>query len=339
MSPIAKIKAAYSENRLIPFIGSGFSKKVAPDWDNFIIKLFRNSTDKKNVKKFNDNLEKLEYYIISQGNGDFEKGKRKLVNYIDKTLTYIISKSGSTSKTNIDGLPIDLDVHDLFCEKFKDRRIYTTNWDNLIEEVGSFPVFRNRKDILEKGCDKGVIKFHGSVGSTRNNYGDELIICKSDYWNRISHITPFDILFQSDFLEKKILFIGYSLRDLNVSLTIYQLEKLISHVNDNKRRIFWAVAEYRDNPRVITLAEHSKMEPYFLLNMKNEKFLRKIDKEIKKKCRYCKLKNIFNHSTAKLKGSEICNNCEDIRILKDNYRLNKEKFTENGIKRLLKQLN
>lgn len=301
---LKKIQAAYKENRLIPFVGSGFSSSVAPKWDKFITDLFINDT--RPLQHITDNLERLEYYVI-------KNTKKKLIEHINNKLSFkvIEKQNGKPSKVTTEDGEIYLETHDLLCEKFKDRIIYTTNWDNLIEKVGSFDPIINREDILH-GCKKGVIKFHGSVGNPKN-HGDELIACKSDYWQRISNITPFDILFQSDYIKNYYLFIGYSLRDINISLTIYQLMKLINSNRKkvSEKRIFWAVAEPRSDQRIMVLSKHSNIIPYYLLSAEDSKRLKKIDDSLLKLCGDCRIEDLAKDTEVNtFSGRNVCNACE-----------------------------
>lgn len=330
---LSQIKDAYEDSRLIPFIGSGFSASVAPKWDDFIEELFKG--EKEVFEEINDNLELLEYYVIT-------KKKKSLLEKIDKTLTFNVkTELGKPSSVTKGTKEILLKTHDLLCEKFKDQIIYTTNWDNLIEDVGGFNKFTNRIDTLSSGCKKGVIKFHGSVGMKKDKTGDELVACKSDYWQRISNITPFDILFQSDYVKNYYLFIGYSLRDINVSLTIYQLMKLInSNRKKNKeKRIFWAVAEPRGDKRVKVLSNHSNIVPYFLLTKKNELVLKNLKKESKSLCDQCKIENLAKIKSLKsLKGIDVCKECPSVNAKKKEYEDEWKKFIEHGTIKLLKNL-
>lgn len=333
---LTKIKEKYAENRLIPFIGSGFSSSVAPKWDDFIEALLGKNNDV--FEDINDNLELLEYYVINNK----KDGKKKLFDEINKILKFDVNKISGKASVKNGTTDIYLETHELLCDKFKNQIIYTTNWDNLIEAVGGFASYTNRKDTLDRGCKEGVIKFHGSVGVAYEKSGDELVACKSDYWQRISNVTPFDILFQSDYVKNYYLFIGYSLRDINVSLTIYQLMKLINsnRKRNKEKRIFWAVAEPRSDKRVKVLSKHSNIVPYYLLTKKNEKELLDIKKELKSLCENCKIEELAkDEKTKTFKGSDVCKKCPIIEDKKKKYDTMWNGFIELGTKRLLNNLN
>ena len=72
MEILKDIKSSYSEARLIPFIGAGFSKNIQgyPDWDGFIIKLSQKLVPEQPdyLKKImgDNRLQSVEYFMMSQ---------------------------------------------------------------------------------------------------------------------------------------------------------------------------------------------------------------------------------------------------------------------------------
>lgn len=105
--------------------------------------------------------------------------------------------------------------------------IYTTNYDRNIERTFEL---RGRKvskivsmlDVANASADQPhIVKFHGDFDDENS-----LVLTESDYFDRLDFESPLDIKFRSDVLGRSILFIGYSLNDLNLRILLYRMQKL-----------------------------------------------------------------------------------------------------------------
>lgn len=63
-----------------------------------------------------------------------------------------------------------------------------------------------------------------------------LTFSESDYFERLAFESPLDIKLRADMLNKSILFLGYSLSDINIRLLIYKLDQLWKKSNNNSNR-------------------------------------------------------------------------------------------------------
>jgi hypothetical protein len=105
--------------------------------------------------------------------------------------------------------------------------IYTTNYDRWIEkafESCDRPYFKisTARHLAEAPPSvTQIIKFHGDFDSD-----DSLVLTESDYFERLEFESPLDLRLRSDVIGRSVLFIGYSLADLNVRLLFYKLTKL-----------------------------------------------------------------------------------------------------------------
>ncbi|SFM30673.1 SIR2 family NAD-dependent protein deacylase [Methylobacterium pseudosasicola] len=105
--------------------------------------------------------------------------------------------------------------------------IYTTNYDRNIENIFKLKGMKhhkiaNAKDITLANPDIAhIVKFHG-------DFDDDLsmVLTESDYFERLNFETPLDIKFRSDILGRSVLFVGYSLTDLNMRLLLYKMQKM-----------------------------------------------------------------------------------------------------------------
>lgn len=104
--------------------------------------------------------------------------------------------------------------------------IYTTNYDRNIErifELRSKP-FTKISSVLDVATaplgQTQIIKFHGDFDDDAS-----LVLTESDYFERLEFESPLDVKFRADVLGRSILFVGYSLSDLNLRLLLYRLQK------------------------------------------------------------------------------------------------------------------
>jgi len=116
-------------------------------------------------------------------------------------------------------------VHELICG-LDFPIIYTTNFDRNLETAfqlrgKDFVKIVSAKDIarIRDGVTQ-IVKFHGDFDDDPS-----IVIAETDYLDRLSFESPLDIKFRSDALGKTILFVGYSLSDLNIRFLLHRLWK------------------------------------------------------------------------------------------------------------------
>jgi hypothetical protein len=114
-------------------------------------------------------------------------------------------------------------VHELICN-LDFPIIYTTNFDRNLEAAfqlhgKDFVKIVNAKDVarIQEGVTQ-IVKYHGDFDDDSS-----IVIAETDYLDRLSFETPLDIKFRSDALGKTILFIGYSMTDLNIRFLLHRL--------------------------------------------------------------------------------------------------------------------
>ena len=299
---LKEIKNSYKKRRLIPFVGAGFSKNIEgyPTWGGFI-KILCDDLKKDGVdidpvqeRRFKNNpLEATEYYIRSKGKKEeqnpssiysgtaFERGKRVLLKNLNDLFCNHVYKE---NKWNL---------HNTLMSKKKFKVVYTTNWDNTLEQANDkklTPIFKvdQFKSIIGSSSIPRVIKFHGHF--EYNDGAVSLIACETDYMKRISEENPFDIKFKNDLLHNDFLFIGYSFSDPNVKLVLYEIKEILTDVHaTHKPNIYWISANYIDKERVNLVSQmfDDIIKPYFLLTEKQETKLKNYENKIKKQCCSC----------------------------------------------------
>lgn len=104
--------------------------------------------------------------------------------------------------------------------------IYTTNYDRWLEKSFDYwekpySKIANVSDIASAKEDQTqIIKFHGDFDDDKS-----IVLTESSYFERMNFESPLDIKLRSDVLGKTVLFLGYSLSDINIRYLLYRLQK------------------------------------------------------------------------------------------------------------------
>ncbi len=78
------------------------------------------------------------------------------------------------------------------------------------------------KDLVNlDSASTQIVKFHGDFDDYKS-----IVLTESSYFERLDFEQPLDIKLRSDVLGKTILFIGYSLNDINIRFLLYKLNKI-----------------------------------------------------------------------------------------------------------------
>lgn len=186
----------FVNNRVIPFIGAGFSKNAdipkglsMPDWNEIGKLAAAEITD---YEYDNNAIDALSYY-------EDLYSRAKLVEFLMKELHFGKIHPGNTYKA--------------FCELFTGT-ICTTNFDSLLEDEMillhrpvSVIVTKDRLTIGNMDESK-IIKLHGDF-----NHPDKMVITENDYDMYIERNPIFATYIANLFINNTMLLIGYSLDD------------------------------------------------------------------------------------------------------------------------------
>jgi NAD-dependent SIR2 family protein deacetylase len=198
------------EGKLIPFIGAGLSMRLGlPAFSSLIDIIAVQLGYDPEVYRMNGNYWQLaEYYVAVKGSiGPLRSEMDRLFDPSDERIQ--LSKA-HTALTEMK-LPL----------------IYTTNYDRIIErafELKNKPCYTvtNIDDMAAAPADATqVIKFHGAFSDDSS-----LVLTESSYFERLEFESAMDIKLRADMLGKSLLFVGYSLNDINIRYMLYKLHKL-----------------------------------------------------------------------------------------------------------------
>jgi hypothetical protein len=133
--------------------------------------------------------------------------------------------------------------------------IYTTNYDRWLEIAFEkrgqpYQKIANMADLAANPSDRPeIIKFHGDFEED-----DSLVLTEASYFQRMIFETPLDIRLRSDSLARPLLFIGYSLHDINTRYLLYRLQELWkSSAHADQRPISYIVMNERNPAQEIVL--------------------------------------------------------------------------------------
>lgn len=244
---INAIKEKVREEKLIPFVGAGFSANIEgyPSWRRSVEMLEERCSG---CKEFtNDFLEAYQYAYWESGkevsckevSTILDRGKKELrKSFLCPTLNKPIERLKRQTSMSLKN---ELKQHVLLVSNFK--KIYTTNWDTLIEftcnkaripykshfaKIGRYSYgskyYLNKEISNTSNTDKcvNIIKYHGCV---TDKSATSIIASSADYHERISslYVHPLDQELYWDMREKAIMFIGYSLNDVNIRYVMNQV--------------------------------------------------------------------------------------------------------------------
>lgn len=240
MNNTEKIKELIKEKKLILFVGAGVSRNIGlPSFRELIDEVAKLSGfDPDIFKSFSNYQSLVEYYHIQK------RGIGELRSFMDRTWhSNEIEEKMKHSEIHSAIFKLDFPI------------IYTTNYDNWLEK--SYEHYKREytkivsvKDFLNiKEGKTQIIKFHGDFSSD-----ESIVLTESSYFERMEFSSPLDIKLRSDVIGKSILFIGYSLEDINMRLLIYKLNKMWSGLTDIRPDLFILLSKPNEIEETILLS-------------------------------------------------------------------------------------
>lgn len=217
---VDELKKSLKNEEAILFIGAGIPATLGlPTWSKLIAHIARElGYDERLFKQYGDSLQLAEYYMLNKGR-------------IGELRSWMDS-NWKIEEAKIKASDIYESITKLNCPI-----IYTTNYDHSLEDA--FRIFGKPykkitgiEDLVGlKKEETQIIKFHGDTIDDSS-----IVLTESSYFNRLDFESPLDIKLRSDMLGKSIIFIGYSLSDINVRFLIYKLNQLWKDSNKISQR-------------------------------------------------------------------------------------------------------
>ena len=204
------LRAAHEREQLILFVGAGVSQSLGlPPWSELIDHMARElGYEPAAYRQYGSALALAEFFRLQHGNIG------PLRSWMDRQW-HAPNMSVAQSR-----------VHELIV-RANFKLIYTTNYDRWLEfafehhrreyvkVVSVADLARIRRDATQ------IVKFHGDFEND-----ESIVLDETSYFRRLDFESPLDIKLRADVLGRSVLFIGYSLADINIRYLFYKLSRL-----------------------------------------------------------------------------------------------------------------
>ncbi len=221
---LSEVSDLCSKNKIVPFLGAGCSiSTLQCDWDS----LMQQISEEYDIGK-QGNLQTAQKFINKYG-------KEKFCNVLNDKLTV---KEFDDEKGYVYLAILSMAI----------GIIYTTNQDNVLEKCCEKYGFKYNTiitldDLIQSEIGRGMyIKYHGDY-----KVPESVVFGEDDYLDRIDDKNNFlDIRLKSDMLGRKILFVGYSFRDINLKLFFRRLKNVFGDIPESYM-IVWQLNDDLEN--------------------------------------------------------------------------------------------
>lgn len=282
LSHLFHIQEASKHNRLVAFVGAGVSKNSGiPLWSELISAMKQELPD--SLQHETDDLKIAQLYKDSRGHKE----------YMDKVKEVLMYNKA-----------IPNDIHRAILD-LNPNHIITTNYDDLLEqeiqnEFKQFAVIRENKDMSHMSYPNTLIKMHGDYDS------DNIVLTEEDYYNYSKNFSLIRSYVLSLFASKLVVFIGFSLEDLNLKMILNELKGILS---DNMQRAYLIS---NDEPDEVT-SKYYENKGINIIYF-SESNANKLDG-------LCTGKPIFQNTLTDNRGKKLCKILESITYLRRDYEI------------------
>ncbi|WP_281915272.1 SIR2 family NAD-dependent protein deacylase [Caldimonas thermodepolymerans] len=202
------LRADCRRGKVLLFVGAGVSLSLGlPDWSELIDHMAQElGFEPDEFRGYGSYLALAEYFRLHHGD------VAQLHRWMDR-------------RWHDAGIRVqDSRVHELIV-RGGFRLIYTTNYDRWLERA-----FEHHGRPYVKIVDVGdlahirpdattqIVKFHGDFERE-----DSIVLDETSYFRRLEFESPLDIKLRADVLGRSVLFIGYSLSDVNLRYLFFRL--------------------------------------------------------------------------------------------------------------------
>ena len=207
---LEQLRAAYERDEVILFVGAGVSLSLGlPPWSQLIDHMAEAlGFEAAEFRNYGSYLALAEYYRLQHGNIG------PLRSWMDR-------------QWHAGDIRIERSrVHELIVQG-RFRLIYTTNYDRWLENafdhhgrpyvkvVSVADLQRLNPDVTQ------IVKFHGDFEND-----ESIVLDETSYFRRLDFESPLDLKLRADVLGRTVLFVGYSLTDINIRYLFYKLARL-----------------------------------------------------------------------------------------------------------------
>jgi SIR2-like domain len=210
MIPYRGLVDAWVERRLVLFVGAGVSRNLGlPSWEELIRHMAEQLGYHPDLfLRLGDHYTLAEYYRLKVGK------LGPLRSWMD---TEFHRPSIDIAASRVHQRIVELDF----------PIVYTTNYDRWLERAyehygREYAKITSVSDIARAPVGiPQIVKYHGDFDDDAT-----LVLTESSYFARLDFEHPLDIKLKNDLLGRSVLFIGYSLTDINIRLLLYQIQQM-----------------------------------------------------------------------------------------------------------------
>jgi hypothetical protein len=202
LTDIKNIKAAINANKLVVFAGAGISVDAGiPTW-NTLIEEMQSEVDI--PKDDNDYLRIAQMYY----------NDRQQKEYIEKVRIVLKYRKVKYNE-----------IHEAIF-KLSPEHILTTNYDDLLEQVIKkqslpFSIVSKDKEFPYSLNTHLLVKIHGDLNDT------DIVLKEDDYLDYSQNHPLIEAFIKSVFASKVVLFVGYSVSDINLKMIMQEVRNIL----------------------------------------------------------------------------------------------------------------
>lgn len=210
MTNLVQLKKLVADRKMMLFVGAGVSMNIGlPSWSKLVEHLAAElDFDPRVLATLGDSYILAEYYKLEKGS------LGPLRSWMDREWDRAAKKIEES------------DVHRLISQ-LDFPVAYTTNYDRWLER--SYDAFGLSYKKISSIADlancpanaRQIVKFHGDF-----DHESSIVLTESSYFERMSFETHLDYKLKSDMMQYGVLFVGYSLTDMNIRYLIYKTDQL-----------------------------------------------------------------------------------------------------------------
>lgn len=226
-----EIISDFKDSKCVLFIGSGVSRGLSDEeglpTSSELTKLLCNTLLCRDIKN-EDTLSSIAQEVVWKYNKSRYELQQLLKKVYDKNSLNPLRAHLAISSLNLDNVII-----------------ITTNYDRLIEKAfiqknKDLNVIIDDGDLIERGLGKNpLIKIHGCISKPSS-----CVITETDYYDWLTKQSELKNYVRSLFLLKKIIFIGFSLSDINFRIL---LSELVAKLGKNAKPSYCVVKKLETN--------------------------------------------------------------------------------------------
>ena len=215
------IASALKYRQAILFVGAGVSMSIGlPSWTSFVDHLLKELA----VARPPSGPHATSYQAIAECYRLRHGGLESLVDWMTREWEVSPDRLRASS---LHKLIVELDF----------PIVYTTNYDANLEK--SYEVFSHPFVKIASAADMAdarpgipqIVKYHGDFSDP-----ETLVLTESDYFDRLAFDAPMDIKFRGDAFASTLLFIGYSMSDLNIRFLLHRLWSIWRRTGQSRHR-------------------------------------------------------------------------------------------------------